>query len=566
MKINRLIKALWVLWVGSTQLLQYAHAQHTYIRTGGLSDHILDRLEIKSGSLANDYFHSTLKSYRRKAIANYIDSFPINTTELSDRDYLNMAYLINDNFEWSSQKSSNSKRAIGKEFYRKKAALFSAQIPDFNLVVNPVLYYQVSSDNGNSSKQALINNRGVEIRGNIGGNIGFYTQVSDEILRPYSWIEPTIFANGYNIPYANFYKTNPNQGTYSYFATNAYITANINKYMDMQFGHTNHFIGDGYRSLILGNMHPEYLNLRLNTRIWRMNYTNIWGELRQRAFQRDMQPRHFFATHHLSLNLGKNFNIGLFETTVYNRDSTGVDSRIELNYLNPVVFYKSIENGMNSVDKSMLGLNFKYNFLRKFSLYGQFILTEFVFNELMARNGWEGNKYGVQLGLKAIDVVGIKNLDLQTEFNLARPFLYASYNTYQTFSNFNQNLAHPYGANFYELIGIVRYQTLKRLYITGKFIFATYGNDTNGSNWGKDPKKDYETNSGGKYGNFIGQGVATDFMTGELIGSYMLRHNLFLEARAGMRKITSVLSTFNMDLSYFTLGIRLNINDRQYDF
>ncbi len=566
MKINRLFKAIWVLWVGSTQLIQFAYAQHTYIVTGGLSDHILDRLEIKSGSLPNDYFHSTLKSYRRKAIANYVDSFPINTTELSNRDYLNMAYLINDNFEWSAQTSSNAKRAVLKQFYQKKAALFSAHGEDFNLVVNPVLYYQVSTERKYSTGTAMINNRGVEIRGNIGSNIGFYTQVSDEIIRNFSWVEESIVPNGFNMPYVNFYKSNPGNGTYSYFSSNAYITANINKYMDLQFGHTTNFIGDGYRSLILGNTHPEYLNLRLNTRVWRMNYTNIWGEVRSRAFARDNQARHYFATHHLSLNVSKNFNIGLFETIIYNRDSTGVDPRIELNYLNPVVFYKSVENGLNSVDKSVIGLNFKYNFLRQFSLYGQVVLTEFVFNELVSRSGWMHNKYGAQIGLKSIDVAGVKNLDIQTEFNLARPFLYASYNTYQSFSNFNQNLAHPLGANFYEFVGIMRYQTLKRLYLTGKFIFATYGNDTNGSNWGKDPKKDYDTHTSPVYGNFIGQGVATDLITGELIGTYMLRHNLFVEARAGMRKVSSVLSTFNMNISYFTLGIRLNINDRQYDF
>jgi hypothetical protein len=566
MKINRLYKAFWVLWVGSTQLLQYAHAQHTYIRTGGLSEHILDRLEIKSGSLANDYFHSTLKSYRRKAIANYIDSFPINTTELSQRDYENMAYLINDNFEWSAQKSTSARKPFLKHFYQKKAALFSVQGEDFNLVVNPVLYYQVSTEKKYSSGAAMINNRGIEIRGNVGRNIGFYTQVSDEIIRNYSWVEESIVPNGFNMPYVNFYKTNPSNGTYSYFASNAYVTANINPYMDLQFGHTTNFIGDGYRSLILGNNHPEYMNLRLNTRFWRINYTNIWGELRQRAFGRNNQARHYFATHHLSLNVSKNFNIGLFETTIYNRDSTGVDPRIELNYFNPVVFYKSVENGLNSVDKSVIGLNFKYNFLRKFSLYGQLVLTEFVFGELISQSGWVHNKYGAQIGLKSIDVAGVKNLDIQTEFNLARPFLYASYNTYQSFSNFNQNLAHPYGANFYEFVGIVRYQALKKLYLTGKFIFATYGNDTNGSNWGKDPKKDYDTHTSAEYGNFIGQGVATDFMTGELIGTYMLKHNLFLEARAGIRKVSSVLSTFNRDISYFTLGIRLNINDRQYDF
>lgn len=563
---NTVLLALFILNLN----VNTGFSQHTYTRPSGLTDHLLDRFEIKSGALANDYFHTTLKSYRRKAIANFADSFPVNIVALSNRDYVNLAYLINDNFEWSNQESSFSKRSFLKTFYKKKAALFNVQIPDFNLVVNPVLLVQQSTEMNPVGRPAMINNRGVEIRGNIGKNIGFYTQVSDEINRNYSWVEKAITFPNYTIPYVNFFKSNQAAKNYDYFLSNAYISASLNPYMDLQFGHTTNFIGDGYRSLILGNNHPEYLNLRLNTRIWRLNYTNIWGELRARAFinsnSRGVQPRHYMATHHLSLNLGKNFNLGLFETILFKRDSGYVNTGFDPNYLNPVIFYKSVENGLNSVDKSIIGINYKYNFLKHFSFYGQFILTELVLKELLARNGWMHNKFGGQMGLKIIDVAGIHNFDLQGEFNFARPFLYASYNTYQSLSNFGQNLAHPYGANFYEYIGIARYQPINKLYITGKLIFAKYGNDSNGSNWGKDPQKDYDTHTSGVYNNFIGQGVATSFITGELIGSYMLKHNLFIDARMGLRKINSALAIYEMNSFYFTFGIRLNINDRQYDF
>ncbi len=570
MKIRILPKAILLLLFISSLQVNTSFSQHTYTRPGGLTDHLLDRFEIKSGALANDYFHTTLKSYRRKAIANFVDSFPVNAVSLSTQDYANLAYLINDNFEWSKQESSSSKRSILNTFYKKKAAMHSVQIPDFNLVVNPVLLVQQSTESNSGNQLAMINNRGVEIRGNIGKNIGFYTQVSDEVIKNYSWVEKSIQYPEFTIPYVNFYKSNSTNQSYNYFLSNAYVSASINPYMDLQFGHTTNFIGDGYRSMILGNNHPEYLNLRLNTRIWRLNYTNIWGELRARApltsIGRGVQPRHYFATHHLSLNLGKNFNIGLFETILFNRDSGYVNTGIDPNYLNPVIFYKSVENGLNSVDKSIIGINFKYNFLKHFSFYGQFILTELVLKELLARNGWMHNKFGGQMGLKIIDVAGIKNLDLQGEFNYARPFLYASYNTYQSLSNFGQNLAHPYGANFYEYIGIVRYQPVNKLYITGRLIFATYGNDSNGSNWGKDPKKNYDLHTSEEYNNFIGQGVATNFLTGELIGSYMLKHNLFIDMRFGLRKINSTLAIYEMNSLYFTFGIRLNINDRQYDF
>jgi hypothetical protein len=560
---------LWLLASGCWLLamLFYAgslSAQHTYIRTGGPTDYILDRIELKSGQFANDYFHTTLKSYRRMAIANYVDSLQVDQMNLSKADYFNLAYLINDNFEWSKQSSTLSKKAFLKTLYTRKAAMYSVQIPDFNLVVNPVLLYQVSSDKNSFGENALINNRGLEIRGNVGKNIGFYTQISDEILKPYSWVDE-YYQRDRSLMYTNFVK---GYGTYyGYFLSNAYVTANLNKYMDLQFGHTRNFIGDGYRSFIMGDNHPEYLNMRLNTRIWKMNYTNIWAELRDPASSgRGAQPRHYMATHHLSLNLGKNFNLGLFETVLFNRDSGYVNTGFDPNYLNPVIFYKSIENGMNSTDKTIIGINYKYNFLKRFSLYGQIVFAEFVLAEIKAGNGWLHNKYAVQTGLKHIDFAGIKNLDVQGEFNLSRPFMYTSYNASQSFSNLRQFMGHPLGANFYEGIALMRYQPVNRLTLTGRLIYAIYGNDTNGSNWGKDPRISYNYPSSALYGNFIGQGVETKLLTAELLATYMWKHNLFFDLRVGQRKTVSVLPQFDANTTYFTMGIRLNINDRRYDF
>ncbi len=538
-------------------------AQHTYIPNGGSSQQILDRLEIKSGELANDYFHSAGKSYRRMAIANYIDSFPVNRVGLSPQDYFNMSYLINDNFEWSKSEQSLSKQNISKTFYTRQAAFYSAQQKDFNLVVNPVLYYQVSTDKY-KQQYALLNNRGVEIRGNVGKNIGFYTQVSDEILKPNSWVGDLQQKEGV-LPYTNFYKSYPN--TFNYFLSSAYVTGSINKYMDLQFGHYRNFIGDGYRTFILGDMQPEYLTMRLNTRIWRLNYTNIWSELRDPiGGAYTTQPRHYMATHHLSLNLGKNFNIGMFETILFQRGDSLGRGAFDLNYMNPIVFYKSIENGLNSTDKAIIGINYKYNFLRHFSLYGQAVISEFVLKEILDRKGWWGNKFAIQTGLKYIDVAGVKNLDMQGELNICRPYMYTSFNSAQSFSNFGQYMGHPLGANFYEGIGIIRYQPINRLNLTAKLMYALYGNDTNGSNFGKDVRMSYTSRSNGDYGNHIGQGIETKLIMADLTATYMPKHNLFLDFKLGYRQAFSNLPQFAQRTLYFTTGIRWNIVSRNYDF
>lgn len=542
-------------------------AQHTYLPPGSLSEHLLDRFEVLNGKLDEAYFTGT-KSYRRQAIAQFVDSFPVAKIRLSKQDYFNLSYLQNDNFEFSNSEQTLSRKPLLKEFYKRKAAFYSVQIPDFNLIVNPVFQYELNSS-GSWGRNGLINNRGVEIRGNVTNKIGFYTQISDEIFVPTEWVHrnfqiKTIF------PGVAFYKSE--KDFISYYRASGYVTASLNKYMDLQFGHTRNFIGDGVRTFILGSDQPEYLNMRLNTRVWKINYTNIWAELRgyptnNTGTGREAQTRKYTATHHLGINLTKNLNVGIFETIIFQRDSGNQTTGYDLNYLNPIIFYKAVENGLNSVDKAVLGAHIKYNFLKHFSVYGQLVLSEFVFKELVASDGWWGNKYAMQGGLKYINAFGINNLDLQGEYNFARPFMYTSYSNQQSFTHLRAPMAHPLGANFREMIGIIRYQPLNRLFVTARLTYARYGNDSNGSNWGGNIDLGYTTNPPVRYyGNEVAQGVLTNLYHAELLITYMYKHNLFIDMRAGYRKNTSVLKQFEIDVPYFSFGVRLNIVQRFTDY
>ncbi len=562
---------LYLLLSINTVFIFDTKAQHTYIGYGSLSNHILDRMEIKLGEIPNRFFHSATKSYRRESIASFADSITLNSAigSLSKQDVFNLQYLQDDNFEWSLSKNTQSKKSILKDFYTKKAAMYSVQIPDFNLVVNPVLYYQQSSEKVNGA-YALINNRGIEIRGNITNKIGFYTQVSDEIIKPNYNIYEFRKATG-AIPGTGFYKNIPDTNSFNYFLASGYITLLPNKYIDMQFGTGKNFIGDGFRTFILSDFSRDYIFLRINTRIWKLNYTNIFAQQLQYPtytgnLGEPINKRQYTATHHLSVNIKKNFNIGIFETIIFNRDSSiQGGNTFDVQYLNPIIFYKAVENGLNSIDKAILGTNFKYNFKKHFQAYGQVVISEFNLKEMLSGNDWFGNKYAYQLGLKYIDVLGINNLDAQAEINICRPYMYTSQSERMTFTNYRQPLAHPLGANFKEYIGIIRYQALSKLNITAKAIYATYGNDTNGSNWGKNIGLSY-LNIPKQQGVVIGQGVITNLYIIDLLCSYMPKHNLFLDVKFTYRKTTSILSQFENESTYVSLGVRLNIATKNWDF
>ncbi|MES2560502.1 MAG: hypothetical protein V4590_12215 [Bacteroidota bacterium] len=540
--------------------------QGSYIPLGSYSIHVLDRMEIKQGRLATPAeFTTSTKSYKRSSIASYVDSFNISSAKLSGQDYFNLAYLQNDNFEYSSSENTLSKKSVWRTgMYKHKAAVYDAVIPDFKLVVNPIAYQKFEYDNA-QGELLYLNNRGFEMRGQIGENLSFYTQFCDEIQKLNSWNQS--FYDKYEvIPGQSFLKTSDSR-TFNYWLASGYVSYQAGKYFDIQLGQGRNFFGNGYRSLTMSDFAHDVLFLRVNTRIWKVHYSNIWGQLidYQPPTQSLYPRRHYFATTHASINLTKKFNLGLFQTISFQRDSGYANGGFDMQYANPIIFYKPIENGLNSPDKAILGLDWKYNFLAHFSLYGQVAISELVFDELLGKRDWWGNKTAFQAGVKYIDVLGIRNLDLQLEYNRVRPYMYTSYNRLNAYANYNQNMAHPLGANFKESIAIIRYQPTNKLFITSKMMMTTYGNDTNGSNWGSDIRLSYYSRVR-EYGNVIGQGVTTTLYVGEILVSYMFRHNMFIDLQVAYRKTTSALPVFESQTFNGSIAFRWNINPRWCDF
>ena len=221
------------------------------------------------------------------------------------------------------------------------------------------------------------------------------------------------------------------------------------------------------------------------------------------------------------------------------------------------------------------GLDFKWNFLKHFSFYGQIVLDEFLLNEVKSGNGWWANKQAGQAGLKYINALGIKNLDLQGEVHVIRPYMYQHADQFTSYTNYNQPLAHPLGANLYELIAIARYQPLKRLSLTGKIFNTKIGLDSsynfttfNGANnFGSNPLKSYNTVANfHNYGNKIGNGVKTNILFLSFTASYQLKHNFFIDFTGIVRKSTSDLAIYNTNTTYASMAIRWNIAQRLQEF
>ncbi|MGE0590711.1 MAG: hypothetical protein AB7O48_19170, partial [Cyclobacteriaceae bacterium] len=130
---------------------------------------------------------------------------------------------------------------------------------------------------------------------------------------------------------------------------------------------------------------------------------------------------------------------------------------------------------------------------------------------------------------------------------------------------YRQPFAHPLGANFKEVVAIARYQPLPKLNLIAKAIYAEVGRDTLNSNWGSDLLKSNSTRQR-EFGNFIGQGVATQILYADFTASYMLRHNIFVDLKVIRRDQKADAISQRTNTTITSLALRWNIGQRLYDF
>lgn len=545
-------------------------AQTTFLPQGDKQNILLERLEIKAQTDSILNFSKT-KPFSRKLLLAGIDNYARNNPSsfangLTRIDGYNLERLYLNNIDFLSDSLKNtirSKKPILKHFYKTPANLFEVHQKDFDLIINPVVQYVVSKEKGND-QDLFLNTRGLTLRGKIANKIGFAAYMTDNQERDPLYVQQWI-NDRRAVPGAGMYKDFKATGGVDYFDARGYFTFNVTKYIDVAFGYDKNFIGNGYRSLFLSDFGNNSLFLKLNTRIWKFNYQNIFMELHNadRRVGDKLIGKKYAAMHHLDMDITKWLNIGLFESVVFGRPN-----RFEFGYLNPIIFYRSIELQNGSADNSMIGIDVKANVAKKFQFYGQLLLDEFKLSEVKAGNGWWANKFGMQIGAKYIDAFGIKNLDLQIEHNRVRPFTYSHNDSVANYTHYNQPLAHPLMANFKEFIGIARYQPAPKWLVQAKAIYYQQGRDSSNVSYGSNiflpNTPPYRM---GDYGYEIGSGWKTNVLYGSLLVSYELKENLFLELFGVYRKQeTKTAPIQSANSTVVSLGVRWNMHRREFDF
>ncbi len=351
-----------------------------------------------------------------------------------------------------------------------KEHLINVKDGGFKMTIDPVFQFEVGKEfreNSEFSKNATMqhNGRGFQLAVDLGPTVSFQS----------SFYENQAVLPGYLYRYAQLQSVVPGQGRIKNFNTRgldfAWATGNVSwsprPWLNAQIGQGRHFVGNGYRSVLLSdNASPyPYVKLSALTNNKRFQYTTIFAKLQlvgeaNRLPTGEAGESLFYwkraSFQYLSANLGP-LQLGLFEGTLWkNIDTSGVRP-FNAMQMNPVIGVNTIVNGFDGINTQVLGLDAKYKITNKMFAYGQFALTD------PGRS-----RYAWQVGMQWFDLFR-KDLHLLVEFNQATPYAYTRANSRMSWTHDNQPLASPLGTGYSEAVLLVDCRIHKRFWAQVEF-------------------------------------------------------------------------------------------------
>ncbi|MCB0763370.1 MAG: capsule assembly Wzi family protein [Flavobacteriales bacterium] len=363
---------------------------------------------------------------------------------------------------------------------------------DLRLTLDPLFRFEVGLEQGDATPYADTNRfyqnvRGFRITGDLGPKVSFQTMFHETQAIMPQYLFRSALAIG----------AMPSQGRVKFPAvpkmdfgwSQSSLSYSPARWINLQLGHGKHFVGHGYRSVLLSDntIPAPYLQLSLLSNNGRWHYTTWHTKLEHGVRPDDRLPTGASSESlfwwmrarfdHLGVQLGR-VELGLFESTIFrNIDEEGIRPFDALE-LNPVIGVNTAVNGFGGEYKQLVGVDLRIKVVDKAFVYGQF-----------GTDDPEQERYAWQAGLRCFDV-GLKDLNLQLEYNTAVPFMYMDDPVQLAYMHAGSPMAHPMGANFSEVVAILEQTFRERWRIQAKLNLATYHRDrTATDNHGSDLDK-----------------------------------------------------------------------------
>ncbi len=481
------------------------------------------------------------------------------------------------------QVKDKSKSLLYRKFKKESLLIVNDSADKFHLTIDPLFNFEFGKDLADTSGEKLYKNtRGFIVRGSIGEKFTFESSFYENQATYAKYIDSYIAGTNNLFPQtANYsYDVIPGQGRakkfkkngYDFGMASGYISYSPIKMFNIQVGHGKHFIGDGYRSLLLSDNAFNYPYARITTTYKNIQYTNLYTSFMnltdagattpahiERLFQKKIGSFQF-----LSVNLFHRLQLGLFQGMIWEAADSTNRQYTNFNTFDPIIGVNALTYGLHNENNVLLGGTLKLKITKSISLYGQYMLDD-VYSD--KGSGDIRKKYGYQIGFKYFDLFTIKNLHVQAEYNSVRPYAYAAENSYQSYTHYNQALAHPLGANFNEAVGFINYR-VRDFFIEIKANYAVKGMDSLTNNFGGNIfKSDNQFSIVQSLENIhTTQGLKTTIMYQDIHIGYLVNPSTNFNIVLGFTNRVEKTEKATSATQFVYFGIRTSLSNFYYDF
>ncbi len=355
---------------------------------------------------------------------------------------------------------------------QKQKYLFFYNDPDkINLFINltgegSLLYKNdISSDSKPSAFLGII---GGEIRGTILNKFGFLIKGTDGNVfgdREAAYLNSDLRYN---------YKFNENQTETFFDETQGYLTADFDL-IRFKYGSDRMNVGYGLDKIILGNNVPLFDYIGMNIKYKFFSYTFFHAQLLgQEYYAQDtltggvhVIESKYMAYHRIGFNISKHINFGAGEVVIYG------GRPVDLSYLNPFTFYKSVEHSNRDRDNAMLFFDLNNKSIDGLKFYATLLIDDFSFEK--AGTGWWGNQTILDAGVYSELLYKVLPMGIKLQFTKIDPYVYTHRLIRNNYTSFGYNLSSFSDPNTELFLTEINYRFNNRLGLSFIYDFKIHG-------------------------------------------------------------------------------------------
>jgi hypothetical protein len=426
--------------------------------------------------------------------------------------------IIKNDYSVVFPSKSNDESIFWSEFFGNKEKVFYyTKTQDYVSEVRPLGAFEyIQSSNSDSNQSIAIGTLGVRFSGSVGDNLGFFLQATNG-REVYGDKQLVMFVPEYSksIKFTRYDS--------DIDLTQSHITYQ-NGWFKAKIGRMEEKFGAGlFQSAFLSTKSPAVDALTLTAKFDVFKYSYYFGSLignaiteAETGFTSKLNSKYF--NQHRFVAMPSWGEISLWESVIYS------ERGLELAYLNPLSFFKSLEHQLHDRDNTLIGMDFTLNFIKNLSIKSSFLLDDIQFEEI--GTGYWSNK-------TAFNIAGIYsskyNFDFGLEYARVEPYTYSHFNPKNAYTNDNLLLGSVLQPNSEQFGALFQYWWGQKIPLKVQFTYSRHGDniyDSTGfmiKNVGGDVL--YSRRNEIPEHNFAGDSMSVTFLDGILQEKYILNIN-----------------------------------------